>query len=236
MTYKSGGRERKRLELKRHLGIITVGQTPRDELVAEFAASCPDSGITIVGALDETTHEERQTLRADDGQYPIRCQLRNGEEVTVGKKGLLPRIQGGIDALEARGVDAVVIGCNSSFPPFRHSVPILQPSQIANQVVSSLAGGLTLGCIVPLPEQVSHVMEEFKDMGVECIALAAGPGQPLQEVALVATALENMGADLIFLRCFGFDGTWKLKVAKAVSVPVVSPVTITASIAAALLN
>lgn len=218
------------------VGVVTVGQTPRPDLELAFGQLLP-GGVSIRGALDDVSEElirEMAPVTQDD--YPIRCGLASGREVSVSKSRLLPLVQQCVDELAKEGVAIVVIGCNSTFEPIGAKVPVLSPGRIVNQMVYYLVGEGKLGCLVPLAPQVPVVAAELASKGVQGRVERAGPADGKAHVLELADQLHDDGCSLIFLRCFGFGRDWQRAVAERTGIPVISPVSVSASLVKAILG
>lgn len=219
------------------IGLVTVGQTPRDDLRREFCGGINGRDILITGALDGRSSQEINSLQPlTSKDYPIRCSLRSGAEATVSKARLRPLVQQCVSELEEQGARLIVIGCSSDFTPLDSRVPVLSVGSTVNRLVHDLAGNGKLGCLVPLADQVTVVQEELTTAGISGIVMAAGPYDEESYVLEQALAIERAGCTLLYLRCFGFGSSWQQRVAKHVEIPVVSPVKLAATIASSLLE
>lgn len=211
------------------IGIVTVGQSPRADLERDFGNGHGVS-VTIRGALDSLAMDGIEAMRPSDASdYPIRCQLRTGIQVPVSKQQLLPLVQRCSEQLEADGVDLIVIGCNSDFE-VTSTRPVLHVGRAVNRVIYDLVGDGKLGCLIPLEAQVPKVEYELTANGVDGLVVRAAPSDMPDHVVRASRTLEQNGCTLIFLRCFGFGSEWQRRVAASVSVPVVSPVTLSAAL------
>lgn len=218
------------------VGVVTVGQAPRPDLEREFDQMVTGT-VLIRGALDgisERAISDMQSGGQDD--YPIRCALASGQEVSVSKSRLMPLVQQRVNELAEAGATMVVIGCNSTFEPIRAKVPVLSPGRIVNQMVYDLVGDGRLGCMVPLAQQVPVVTAELAAKGVLGRVERASPADSEAHVLGLAAQLQKDGCSLIFLRCFGFGGDWQRAVAAHTGLPVISPVSISASLVRAIIG
>ena len=66
------------------LGIVTIGQAPRDDIAALFAAQAPaGTEVVLRGALDGLSYAEVDTLQPENGADTLYTRLRGGREVPV---------------------------------------------------------------------------------------------------------------------------------------------------------
>ena len=73
----------------RRLGVITIGQTPRPDLQAVFAAAAPGVDVVVDGALD-TCRPGELTALATEGPDPLLVRLADGSTREVPRDRLVP--------------------------------------------------------------------------------------------------------------------------------------------------
>src|SRR5262245_22931927 len=94
------------------IGLITVGQSPRSDVVPDMAAILGgDVEIVEAGALDGLTRPEMAALAPEGDDEIIVTRLFDGSSVFVVKTKMIPRIEARIAALEARGTALNVLLC-----------------------------------------------------------------------------------------------------------------------------
>ena len=99
------------------VGLITVGQSPRSDVVPDMAAILGgDVEIVEAGALDGLTREQITRLAPEGDDEILVTRLADGSSVFVGKSKVIPRIEAQIAALEDRGVTLNVLLCTGEFP------------------------------------------------------------------------------------------------------------------------
>jgi protein AroM len=86
------------------LGVVTIGQSPRDDLTGELAAYLP-AGTRLLerGALDDLTSPAITALAPDAEQDTPTSRLRDGESVMLDRRRLVPLLEQAVCALERRG-------------------------------------------------------------------------------------------------------------------------------------
>ena len=83
------------------IGAITVGQTPRTDLIHEIAPILGDSiEIIQMGGLDGLTKEEIQTMTPAPGDHVLVSRLKDGSSVSFGESHILPRLEACMDQLK----------------------------------------------------------------------------------------------------------------------------------------
>ena len=112
------------------IGAITVGQTPRTDLIPEIAPILGDSiEIIQMGGLDGLTKEEIQTMTPAPGDHVLVSRLKDGSSVSFGESHILPRLEACMDQLKKDQVSLILFLCTGEFPDtFQADVPLIFPS------------------------------------------------------------------------------------------------------------
>jgi protein AroM len=221
------------------VGVVTIGQSPRTDVVPDIAAALP-AGTRVIerGALDHAGPAELARLAPARGEDLLVSRLRDGTEVTLAEARLIPLLQDAVDDVTGRGAVVVAALCTGTLAGIRCSRPLLMPGPLVRSVVAAAApeGRIArLGVVVPASDQVEPVRADWSAAASDVLVLAASPYGPLAGLAQAADALAAWDPDLVVLDCLGFDGPMKRLVACAVGVPVVLPRTVLAGALAALL-
>lgn len=215
------------------LGVVTIGQAPRVDLVPELRTWLPPVEIRELGALDGLSTEELAALAPTPGDETLTTLLRDGSSVVIGREGILARLQAKIDTLEAEGVDAVLLVCTGEFPPFRHTKPLLLAGPLMTAGLAAIAGDSVVGVICPLPEQEQPSYEKFAHLEREVKVASATPYRAgSAEIESAARALAEDGAEILVLDCMGYTQAHREAAAKASGLPVVLSRSVVARLAA----
>jgi protein AroM len=186
------------------LGVITIGQSPRRDMVPDLLRHWP--GITVVeaGALDDLTADEAEELTPTPGAEVLTSLLRNGRSAVFSLDIVLPLLQQRIAELEERGVNANLVVCTGAFPPLSHRRPLLMAESLIVAGVSVLSSG-TVGVICPLPAQVADSESKFRPLGRDVVATDVDPYSATESsYAAAAHKLAEAGADVVVLDCMGY--------------------------------
>lgn len=185
------------------LGVITIGQAPRVDMVPEMALHWPGIEVLERGALDGFTAQQVASVPVRDGDEILTSRLRDGTSAVFGRDLVLPRLQDSITSLEAAGVDAVLLVCTGVFPDFTHDRPLHLASPLLVGGVAALAQG-PIGVICPLEEQRPDALAKFAPL--EVLTAVANPyrGGP-EQFTDAARALVEAGATLLVLDCMGYS-------------------------------
>lgn len=220
------------------LGLVTIGQSPRQELADEVAAVLPRHvKIVQAGALDGLTGEQLDRLQPEDDGTELTTVLKDGREVRVDMQLLVPLVEAAISTVEQAGAAVTLFACTGSFPVLAHRAPLLHAERLLSNGVAALASHMsTVGVVAPLVEQVGAVRVHWRDvLGERVWADSANPyvANPLPGIASVAKRLANHGAELLVLDCMGFGEAARAAAATS-GVPVVLARTLVGRFAAEL--
>jgi protein AroM len=213
------------------IGMLTIGQSPRGDIIPTMTETLGDDyEIVERGALDDLTIKDVKGIefRADD--YILVSRMRDGTEVKITKRFVIPLLQERIHEMEERRVKLIVIMCTGKFPPFDSKGLVVTPQEILKGVIEGSLKKGKLGVIYPAKEQVKGARSEFGREGIEVYADFLSPYEGESELADLADRLANQSLDLIFLNCFGFDSEVKKVIAKKTGKPVIQSNTVIARV------
>ena len=225
--------------MKKIIGAITVGQSPRVDVTPEMMAVMdPDTVILEAGALDGLSRETIATFTPGEGDTILVSRLTDGSHVKFGKSHILPRLQACIEALEAQGAAVIVFICTGDFPAnFTCKVPLIFPSELQHAVAPALCHRGRVGVLTPDPDQVGQSYDKW---GGIVPFVAVEPANPyhgdLEEVALAAKRVAERDVDVIVLDCIGFTEAMRRAASDATGLPVILPRTLVGRVMAEMLG
>lgn len=213
------------------IGMLTIGQSPRDDIIPTLMEILGD-GFEIVeaGALDDLTIEDVASIEFRPDDHLLVSRMRDGTEVKITERLILPLMQERVHELEEQGVELIVIMCTGSFPKFDSKVLIVTPQEIITGVLRGALKGGRLGVVYPAEEQVRGAKSRFGREGVEIYADYLSPYEGASELGSLADRLASQDLDLILLNCFGFSYDVKEAVARKTGKPVIQSNTLIARV------
>jgi protein AroM len=188
------------------VGLVAIGQTPRDDLTREFAGLWNDAfAIVEEGALNGLGAAEIARLEPRRGESDLITRLADGRSVYVSHDRLTPYVQSAIDRVCRAGADIVIVACTGRFAELRADVPVVQPFDVLEHAVAPiLPPGKTLLLVVPTEGQAGEAAERWKGRGYrpEPILVAS----PFADRAALRRDLDDAAkrVDGIVFDCFGF--------------------------------
>ncbi|MCF8532189.1 MAG: AroM family protein [Reyranella sp.] len=219
------------------LGIVTIGQAPRDDIAELFAAQAPPgTRIVLRGALDGLSDAEVDALPPASGADTLYTSLRGGRDVRISKQAVIDRSPEALARLRADGCNAIVYACTGEFPPMPGDENVLFPSRVLAGLAEGLLPRGRLGLLVPLAEQGEKLAKKWARPGLEVVVEAVVPSAGGAEVAAAARRLGRHRPDLVALDCMSYTPATKAAVKDEIEVPVLLAVTATGRVLRELLD
>ena len=177
-------------DMGRTLGIATIGQAPRDDIAAVFAAQAPaGTRVALRGCLDGLTDAEIAARPPLDGADTLYTRLRGERDVVLSKAHVTERAPETLARLREDGADVLVFACTGEFPHFPGDAGVLFPSRVLNGLVQSLLPVGRLGLLIPLPEQAEKLIAKRRREGLDVVAEALRPSAEAAEIRAAAARL-----------------------------------------------
>lgn len=218
------------------VGIVTIGHTPREDLMYEMRKALgPNIELTMCGALDEFTVAEAKKLIPKPGDQVLLVKLRDGSPMDIAKRHIAPGIQKCIDRFADSDVDLIVIACVGIFPEFKSKKLVVEPSKLLYNVTMGLMSEGRLGIIVPTSKQIQEVAEKWSRDRIDLYVLSASPWKEA-EVSDAVEKLKKLDVDMIVLDCYGFNDVAKQRIKRETGKLVIAPPTLTAGVVRELLR
>jgi protein AroM len=219
------------------LGIITIGQAPRDDIASLFAMHAPTgTKVVLRGALDGLSDAEVDTLKPESGADTLYTRLRGGRDVKISKKAVVARSPAAFAKLRADGCDVLVYACTGDFPPLAGDEGVVFPSRVLNGLATGLLPRGRLGILIPLAEQAGKLTSKWARPGLEIVAEALTPSAGAQEAEAAARRLADHKPDLVAMDCMSYTPATKEWVKGPLGVPALLAITATGRVLRELLE
>jgi protein AroM len=204
------------------LGILTIGQSPRNDIVPVLRAFLP-SGISLmeIGCLDGLADDQIAGLGPRSDHDGIETRLRDGKSVVISKFRLESLIPQCLDHLPR----PVLFVCSSTFTSLENVSGVIRPDQLILPVISHVARGYRLGVIGPasdLPRQPDY----WHPHAPGALFAAGSPNDSDADLIAAAQSLDDAGCSMLFLDCMGFREDQRRMLRAEMNLPVIAATTL----------
>jgi len=217
--------------MKSKIGIITIGQSPRIDITFDLEEIWGNVvNVFEKGCLDGLTLKKIQEMKPKEGDYTLVTRLKNGVQVIIAKKDILPKIQEKIKELNEERVDVILFLCTGELPVMKSKALIIRPNELLHKTIFAIAGGKKVGILVPLPEQKEQFKKEWLLSGVDTVIACGSPYKDKEIYLKGIEELSNKEISLIVMDCIGYSKEMKQKAKKLTDIPIVLPRTLIARV------
>ncbi len=214
------------------VGALTIGQSPRPDVLSVVGEILEGVEIVQAGALDGLTDSEIEALAPGPADYVLVSRLRDGREAVLGRDRISGLVQQALDRLAAR-TDLVLFLCTGEFPGLRCERLLVEPSAALRGFVAAAAAGRVLGVIIPHPDQAAPARGRWEEIGRSALVEPASPYRPADFEA-AARSLRAGGAEVIVMDCMGYSTAQKRVVTEASGLPTILAASAVARVVAEL--
>jgi protein AroM len=221
------------------VGLITVGQSPRSDVVPDMAAILGgDVEIVEAGALDGLDRERIAALAPEGDDEILVTRLVDGSPVFVAKTKMISLIEARIAALEDQGVALNVLLCTGEFPRLAADRPLLEPQQLLLGLLRAMTFPGRLGVLTPSERHVPQTQARWRAAGFDAHVAPLSPYEEHDPAAVrrAAQALRAGNAGLVVMDCIGFRRKTRDEMAALTGSPTLVANLLVARVAAELLG
>lgn len=205
------------------IAFVTIGQTPRvdlvPEMIAEISAGLPEGRISFqeFGVLDGMSPAELDAMRARDGEHSFATRLQSGEEIVTSKALTEEKLNTLLKRIDGEGFDIVVLLCTGTkIEPLANTL-VVEAQRIVDSTVEALAASARkLGVILPLERQVKDFGERHVLPGAPRLVSAS----PYAGDDIGERAKQLEGCDLVVMHCMGYSAAMHEAVRSSIDTPV----------------
>jgi len=224
--------------MTKSLVTLTIGQSPRSDIMPLLAAHLPGEHTDHVGLLDGL-NEAEIAARFAPGEHDgvLVSRLQNGTQVRLASAKVEQGLQAKIDALEAEGYDTILLLCTGEFGKLTSKrALLLEPDRIIPPLVSAIVHDHQVGIVVPVEEQIREQANKWRNLQRRpCFAVASPYIADNEKLTDAALSLQEQGADVVVLDCIGYNQTHRDFLQKLLGIPVLLSNVLVAKLAAELI-
>lgn len=190
------------------LGVVTIGQSPRADMVPELRRWLDGVEIAERGALDNLTAAGAGRLGPDgSGDRLLVSRMRDGTSVKLGASRVYPLVCAAVRELEDQGVASTLVVCTGELPPVPHRGTLLLAESLLSHGVQAITGGGRLGLLCPDEGQAANTRARWAPVSDQPLIVSASPYAPdsLDQVRAAAESVAREGAEFVVMDCMGYD-------------------------------
>jgi protein AroM len=221
------------------LGVVTIGQTPRTDIMPEMAEVLgPSVEVVERGALDGLDIQAIAALAPGPEDEVLVTRLQGGAKVFLAQRHVAPRVQACLASLDRAGVALSALLCTGVFPGLAAAMPLLHPDRLLLGALRATSWPGRLGVLAPTPAHVPQTVARWRGYGFDPVVAALSPYEDGDQRALglAVEALAGGEAGLVVLDCMGYRRKVKDEVRALLGVPVLQANLLLARVAAELLG
>jgi protein AroM len=203
------------------VGFITIGQSPRDDVLNDLPETLRDIQAVQVGALDNLTAPQIAALQPTNNETVYVSRLRDGSEVSIAKERLIPMLEEKVELL-SKNVEVIVMLCSGNMN-LRNSDEVIFPAKLLQQAVESMTKGKgeRIGIMIPEKSQMQLAKDEWIDFAEEVKVVSFSPYcDPIENLEVCSRSLDDR--DLIVMDCIGYSRRHAEIVSNVTGKPVVA--------------
>lgn len=217
---------------------LTIGQSPRSDILPLLRQHLPDAQTDHAGLLDGLSRTEIQAQFAPEaGDALLVSRLQSGEQVRLAASKVEQGLQRKISALELAGYQTILLLCTGEFSQLRtRQALLLEPDRIIPPLIGAMVQQQQIGIVVPVTEQIVEQAGKWQHLPVPpCYAVASPYEGDQATFASAARTLQAQGAALVVMDCMGYHQQHRAALQQQLGVPVLLSNELVARLAAALL-
>lgn len=224
--------------MKPSLVTLTIGQSPRSDILPLLQEHLPADAVAHAGLLDGLTLAEVEQLYAPaPGDKVLVSRMSSGEQVRLAAATVEQGLQRKITALEQQGYDTILLLCTGEFGTLKTtSALLLEPDRIIPPLVSAIVQAHKIGIVVPVEEQIAEQASKWRNLqSSPCFAVASPYLAQQSELMEAGLALQEQGADVVVLDCIGYHQKHRDFLQNMLGIPVLLSNVLVAKLAAELI-
>ncbi len=215
------------------LGLVSLGHSPRPDLIQAMQKALPHATILLQGALDGIAKEHLPKYKAHAQSRYALMALAYDTVVDIDMDALIPNIEQAAQNLTQQGAQHVVLMCSAAFAPFQNERHIIRPISIIQNYTTILASHKRIGIINPIAKQIPAAATYWQDRGFTVFSACASPFEP-EAVRREARKLLQKHVDVIILDCMSFTEETHAHIQDCIHIPVLLPMKLMQHFMAAL--
>jgi len=213
----------------RKAGFLTIGQSPREDIMSELRPLLrPIFEVVEYGMLDDLSPGEIEALAPHRQEAHLVSRSRDGTQVFLSERKIKELLPIAIDHMIGRlRVDTVGVLCTHEFQKRKFPFPVIFPAEQMKSHLDKIPDVHKLGVVVPLEDQIA--MTEQKWGNKKIYVVSKSPYVEDKTWKDIAESLMDQKVDAVVLDCIGYTREDHRELLGLLNLPIILPRTILAS-------
>ncbi|MFH8133627.1 AroM family protein [Pantoea osteomyelitidis] len=224
--------------MKKSLITLTIGQTPRSDILPLLLEHLPAEQIDHAGLLDGLSAEQvAERYAPAAGEKVLVSRLQDGSQVVLSSARIEMGLQEKLLALEEEGYETILLLCTAEFGRLQtQKAVLLEPDRIIPPLVAAIVSDHQVGIMVAVEEQIRQQNNKWRNLSkTPCFAVASPYLPDDEKLVDAALSLQEQGADVVVLDCIGYHQRHRDFLQKLLGIPVLLSNVLVAKLAAELI-
>ncbi|NNE36647.1 MAG: hypothetical protein HKN13_15545 [Rhodothermales bacterium] len=212
----------------KRIGVLTIGQTPREDLLALLWEPGDSYRFEVRGALDGLSEPElavalQARVERQSQRYPLVTQLSDSTHVTIEESTLIPLIQDKLEELDGLGVAVHILLCAGPFEELVSRAPLIRPFRLGSRTMAAF-GFEKIAVVVPTNNQEEPARLKWLKAGFEPVVWSLERIDSAEQVQTFIARMYNResdGAEAVVFDYVGYPRSVLHAVREEITVPVI---------------
>lgn len=219
------------------IAIVTVGRSPRTEVVRQIRAVLGDHHYEEFGALDGLSNAEIAAAAPRQGELALFTRLSDERDTIVRASFIQDRLKVLLPAIDSQNFTMIIVATTGLFQPVKSRTPLINGQKAIDAWLASLfVGDVSVGFIHPLQHQDGALSEHGQQSYGTFLRSAFATVKGGQNAKLPDAVDRVSGADIIIMHSVGYTEEMAKEVAANSGRPVISALRIIAAAASLRLS
>lgn len=203
--------------------IITIGESPRDDIAPILEKYLSNVEIVQTGLLDNLNKDEMKLVtNVPEDEKTLVSRKNNGEAIILNGKVIEERLKRAVIKATEIGHENILLLCTGEFDEInQRNINLFIPDKIITPLIANMFPDKKMGLLIPSNSQINMMNNKWGNQGLMPYIESASPYSSITEIIKSCESLERRGMDFILMDCMGYTEHMKQEVKQKVNIPVV---------------